>query len=547
MMKNSTKILSLLLAFVLVLSTFTIVVSADKSFSDLPEGHWAYANIQTLVNDGTINGYQDGTFRPDANVTRAEFVKMIGKTDIAFETAFDDIVGHWAYDYIMYSNMDVEGTSFRPDVPITRDDVIRLLWKRAGSPEAFAPGAITSQSAKPEAAAWAYAYGIMNGDDGVTMRLSDGVTRAEAAALICRSRTVDAGSKKDFASTVNSKIPKIIYEGLGYFGEYDPNKTYTNGEIAGYAMQLLYETEVPKYDGMVLQFPDFNRDYAVAFSAVCDYVWGTDRKTEAFYDAKATNLDTIALFAFVINNKSYTTFIDGSTDDFYADVNKVHNDVMNQLVSAAHKNGIRLDNTDNIYPDQVLTGENLALILTQLDMIAGFNSATVVQAGVKVPIDTPVKTEIHKYPNNPEIYKHILKEVPNAVYHSNFVDVDGKVCNNLPKDSFELARNHVDLMTTFIDNLEYQILKNGALISITYYPSLVCKSDKGYIMKVMVNVIAYDETCNFDEIFPNIITENKPDLAKNNIFYATLATGSDFNGVTISIDNAKFTTIDHIN
>ena len=96
-MKNAKRIMSMLIAFVLVLGTVT-VVSADREFSDLSPSHWGYSYVQTLVGDGTINGYEDGTFRPEANVTRAEFVKMIGKTDIAFETSFDDIVGHWASD-----------------------------------------------------------------------------------------------------------------------------------------------------------------------------------------------------------------------------------------------------------------------------------------------------------------------------------------------------------------------------------------------------------------------------------------------------------------
>lgn len=544
-MRNFKKILSLLMAFVLVLGTVTIV-NADKSFSDLPASHWGYSYVQTLVGDGTINGYQDGTFRPEANVTRAEFVKMIGKTDKVFETPFEDITGHWAYDYIMYSDMDVEGTKFNPDVAITRDDVIGLLWKRAGSPKAYAPGIITNQSAKPDAAAWAYAYGIMTGDDGVTMRLSDGVTRVEAAALICRSRTVNESSKKEFSSTVDNKIIENVYEGVGFLGEYDPNKTYTNGELAGYAMQLLYETSTPMFDGVQVDIP-FNRNNALAFSVACNHVWGNDKKTEAFYDAKATNLDAVALFTFVMHNKSYASLIDGSKDDFYADVKSVDNDSMNILVSAAHKKGIRLDNTDNIYPDKELTGKNLALILTQLDMLGGFNSALVVKLDISAAIDTPIKTEILKYPNNSDKFNMILKDVPNAVYHSDFIDVDGTVCNSSTKDTFRFARDNSDLFGFFIESLQYKMLEEGVYTSITYYPSLVCESENGYIMKVRVKVVAYDETKSFDDLFPGIVSGEKPDLKTLPTFYATLATGSKFSGISIPITNAKFTTIDYIN
>ena len=40
-------------------------------------GHWAAAEIQQAVSTGYVQGYPDGTFRPDAGVTRAEFVTML--------------------------------------------------------------------------------------------------------------------------------------------------------------------------------------------------------------------------------------------------------------------------------------------------------------------------------------------------------------------------------------------------------------------------------------------------------------------------------------
>ena len=533
------------MVFVLVSGTVS-VVSADKSFSDLPVSHWAYANVQTLVNDGTINGYADGSFKPNNGVTRAEFVKMIGKTTKAFETPFDDISGHWAYDYIMYSDMDVEGTSFKPDEKMTRDDVIALLWKRAGSPKAYAPGVITKQSAYPEASAWAYAYGIMNGDDGLTMRYNDGVSRAEASALICRSRSVDESSKKDLSSTIDNRIIKNIYNGVAFMGEYDPEKTYTNGEFAGYALQLLYGTTTPMFDGVQFDFV-VDRPNSLAFSVACNYVWGKEKQTEKFYDAQITNIDALALMIFVANNKMYATLAsDEEVNNFYADVTSVSNDAMNRFISGAHKNGIRLDNTDNIYPNEVLTGKNFALILTQLEMFGGFNSALAVSFDTSIPVDAPIKTEILKYPNNSDKFNFIMKEVPNQVYTSDFIDVDGKATDASPKKTFRFARDNANLFAFYIQTLQYKWLENGAYTSVTYYPSLVCETDKGYVMKVRIIVTAYDPTKSFDEIFPNITTDKKPDFEKNNSFYVTIATGAKFSGISIPVNDTKITSIDYI-
>ena len=61
--------------------TFTEVF-ADRSFSDLPDSHWAYGVVQQLVDAGRINGYPDGSFQPDNQVTRWEFAKMAGYAHI---------------------------------------------------------------------------------------------------------------------------------------------------------------------------------------------------------------------------------------------------------------------------------------------------------------------------------------------------------------------------------------------------------------------------------------------------------------------------------
>lgn len=48
-------------------------------FKDVPETHWAYKAIEELAEKGIINGYEDGTFKPDAPVTRAEVATMISR------------------------------------------------------------------------------------------------------------------------------------------------------------------------------------------------------------------------------------------------------------------------------------------------------------------------------------------------------------------------------------------------------------------------------------------------------------------------------------
>ena len=66
----------LLISIMLSFSTWMAAAAVEQRFTDLPEAHWAYENVQKLADAGIVDGYPDGTFRPGASVTEAEFVKM---------------------------------------------------------------------------------------------------------------------------------------------------------------------------------------------------------------------------------------------------------------------------------------------------------------------------------------------------------------------------------------------------------------------------------------------------------------------------------------
>ena len=101
------KAIALLVTFLITASM--MVVASATSFSDLAAEHWAYNNVMTLVSEGTVNGYEDGTFKPSTTVTRAEFVKMIGKWDRAYNGTITDLsTAHWGYDFIIWSGLEPE-------------------------------------------------------------------------------------------------------------------------------------------------------------------------------------------------------------------------------------------------------------------------------------------------------------------------------------------------------------------------------------------------------------------------------------------------------
>ena len=62
-----------------VIGTASTTFAAANPFSDVPAGHWAYQSVSKLAAEGVIEGYGDGTYRGDRNITRYEMAQMIAK------------------------------------------------------------------------------------------------------------------------------------------------------------------------------------------------------------------------------------------------------------------------------------------------------------------------------------------------------------------------------------------------------------------------------------------------------------------------------------
>ncbi len=110
-------------------------LTKDNAYSDVSDTAWYAAAVSTLSKMGVISGYPDGTFRPNAPITRAEFAAMIARFDEtakSADTPFTDISGHWAENAIgkAYGNGWVEGSSktvFSPESNLTRAETATLL------------------------------------------------------------------------------------------------------------------------------------------------------------------------------------------------------------------------------------------------------------------------------------------------------------------------------------------------------------------------------------------------------------------------------------
>ena len=109
--------------------------SQNSGYSDVKTGDWFNNAVSTLSNAGIIAGYEDGSFRPNGYITRAEFATIAARFfDVTYngKDLFPDISGHWAKDYINqaankgFVNGYEDGT-FKPDRNITRAEAVTLV------------------------------------------------------------------------------------------------------------------------------------------------------------------------------------------------------------------------------------------------------------------------------------------------------------------------------------------------------------------------------------------------------------------------------------
>ncbi len=109
--------------------------SQSNSYSDVKAGDWFNNAVSTLSKAGIIAGYEDGSFRPNGYITRAEFATIAARFfNVTYngKDLFPDISGHWAKDYINqaankgFVNGYEDGT-FKPDRNITRAEAVTLV------------------------------------------------------------------------------------------------------------------------------------------------------------------------------------------------------------------------------------------------------------------------------------------------------------------------------------------------------------------------------------------------------------------------------------
>lgn len=171
----------------------------SRAFSDLDTGAWYHEAVDYVLSKGLMNGYADGTFRPNSALTRAQFVQILynqaGRPAVTGRAPFTDVAPDaWCAPAVAWAAErgiagGYGGGRFGPDEPVTREQLAVMLWRYAGSPAAAGQELDFSDADRAggyarEALRWAVQTGVMNGKTGGVLDPKGFATRAQAASML---------------------------------------------------------------------------------------------------------------------------------------------------------------------------------------------------------------------------------------------------------------------------------------------------------------------------------------------------------------------------
>ncbi|MCZ8517611.1 DUF5011 domain-containing protein [Paenibacillus filicis] len=181
------------------------VIQADKSFADM-QGHWAKADVEMLANKLIVNGETDRTFAPDNRITRAEFaallVRSLGLVEVNSEKPFADVNSmDWFAGSVGAAQKagliaGYEDGTFKPNADITREQVVSMIvraMKVGGKEVQASPQALDRFIDRDAIADWAkdaaaqsLAANLVQGITDTTFAAKENATRAQSVSILKR-------------------------------------------------------------------------------------------------------------------------------------------------------------------------------------------------------------------------------------------------------------------------------------------------------------------------------------------------------------------------
>ncbi len=190
------KLTAILLIFIFTIATGCISASG-KTFTDVKPDAWYHATVGEMTEKGILSGYSDGSFRPNAPITSAEFTAILCR--IKSVQPKSSQTGHWAGGYMQsaldmgwYDYDEIPPTGEKYDMPIQRQLAVKILMKALADSFSYDYN-IESAKIKDFSALSgryydtvlpAYSAGIVGGDEKGNFDPAGSLTRAEACTVI---------------------------------------------------------------------------------------------------------------------------------------------------------------------------------------------------------------------------------------------------------------------------------------------------------------------------------------------------------------------------
>ncbi|MBS6166462.1 MAG: S-layer homology domain-containing protein [Firmicutes bacterium] len=327
----------LLAAVLMVPAGLAAPVSGGKNLSDL-EGHWAQKEVEAAVASGWVDGYPDGSFKPEKSITRAEFTKMLldaihltpdsetvawmkahaKMKDIwgrptAYTPKLYDMSGHWLtsqgwLDAALYSGMvvpdDYNGKNFRPEKAIARYEIALMTDRALGLvyPASQPVEGELPFTDKEEILDWMKGYvnesvkaGVLKGYPDGSFQPNKTSTRAEAVVMIQRMLekmeeglnpdiTVVARYEEDYEE--NGENRKIVQE-----EETDQIQLQVVDNVIYASLNDMYDVEM----GLIKRYGKESVDKL-------SFAWWPIQQEVIAY---VTNINTWVDYSYQMGNKEY--------------------------------------------------------------------------------------------------------------------------------------------------------------------------------------------------------------------------------------------------
>ncbi len=168
---------------IIILSITTLVYGAE--LSDV-KGHWAEKNIYRLELENVINGYDDGTFKPENNVTVAEFLKLLVTGTDYKKVLEGNPWPDWYINTSKYYGFILENEFDNFDKYITRYEAVKILSRYLQVENKTLNKKVFTDT-DDKTVLTLNNLGIIQGYEDNTFKGDNFITRAEASTIICRA------------------------------------------------------------------------------------------------------------------------------------------------------------------------------------------------------------------------------------------------------------------------------------------------------------------------------------------------------------------------